>query len=170
MPATRRVEPLFYRPPRSARAHRAHQHWRFPIAESSNRSSAGTAILASAATIAGVLGIGAMWTVLNVQTGGAHGWAALVAALDAALLLRLAGVRPGWRRAAVGPLAVLATVAVVAFLTVATRVGFAMGLRPLESAERLGLGLVWTMVQGIASPWDAVAVLLALPLAWLLCR
>jgi len=136
----------------------------------SRRSSATSTVLGIIAATAGVLGLGALWTMLNVQTGSLNGWAALLAAVDAALLLRLAGMRGGWPRVAVGIGAVAATVALVAFLTAATRIGLAMGLRPWDSATRMGSGLAWAMAQSAASAWDVLALALSLLLAWWLCR
>ena len=140
-----------------------------PFGGSARNSLAGT-LLGIAAAAAGVLGLGALWTVLNIQTDAFNGWGALLAALDAALLLRLAGMRAGWPRSLVGIGAVAATVALVAFLTAATRLGFAMGLRPLESAARMDGGLAWTFAQSAASAWDVAAVAAALLLAWWFCR
>lgn len=132
--------------------------------------SAASTLIGLAAAAAGVLGVGALWTVMNVQGGGANGWGALVAAVDAALLLRLAGMRPGRMRASIGVAAVAATTALVAFLTAATRMGLAMGLRPLESASRMGPELAWTLAEASASQLDVIAVLVSLPIAWWICR
>lgn len=141
-----------------------------PPSHDPSGASAASTLIALAAAAAGVLGVGAMWTVMNVQVGGANGWGALVAAADAALLLRLAGMPAGRGRAAIGVGTVVATTALVAFLTAATRMGLAMGLQPLESAGRMGPGLAWTLAESSASHLDILVVLVSLPIAWWICR
>ena len=132
--------------------------------------SPSTLVIATGAAAAGVLGMAALWTILNVQTGWLNGWATLLAAVDAALLLRLAGMGPGRLRALLGTLATALTVLLVGFLTASTRVGFVMGLRPLESAERMSLDLAWLLLESAARPWDWAGVLAGLGLGWWLSR
>ena len=126
--------------------------------------------LVALALATGVLGIGAAWTLFNAYSGNDNGWVALVAAADAALLLRLAGMRAGAARALLGVTAVAATVLVAAWMGAALKVGAALGLRPMESAVRMGPELAWTLSGAGAAPLDTLAVLAALPLAWWWCR
>ncbi|MFN3843245.1 MAG: hypothetical protein ACK4RW_08255 [Rehaibacterium terrae] len=121
--------------------------------------------LATVATLAGILGIAAIWTGVAVVSGKPVGWMALVAAVDAVLLLRLAGTRPGWPRAGVAVAATAATVVLANWFIVATQLGLAMGLRPLPSALRLGPDLAWYLAVLANGGLDVAAILAALALA-----
>lgn len=121
--------------------------------------------LATVATLAGILGIAAIWTGVAVVSGKPVGAMALIAAVDAVLLLRLAGVRSGWPRAGVAVVATAATVVLANWFIVATQLGFAMGLRPLPSALRLGPDLAWHLAAQTNGGLDMAAILAALALA-----
>lgn len=121
--------------------------------------------LATVATLAGILGIAALWTAAAVLSGASVGWMALVAAIDAVALLRLAGVRPGWPRAGIAVAATVLTVALANWFIVATQLGFAMGLRPMESALKLGPDLAWQLASQTNDGLDLAAILAALVLA-----
>lgn len=121
--------------------------------------------LATVATLAGILGIAAIWTGVAVVSGKPAGWMALVAAVDAVLLLRLAGVRSGWPRAGMAMAATAATAVLANWFIVATQLGLAMGLRPLPSALRLGPDLAWQLTIQANGGLDLAAILAALALA-----
>ena len=61
-----------------------------------------------------------IWVLLALYLGRQSGWMALLAAVDAALLLRFAGVRPGGRRALVAALATVAMVLLVNWFIIAS--------------------------------------------------
>lgn len=109
-----------------------------------------------------------IWVLLALYLGRQSGWMALLAALDAAVLLRFAGVRPGSRRALVAALATVAMAVLANWFIIASQLGFVLGLLPWESALRLGLSHAWTLAQ-LANGTLDWACLLASPLlaAWL---
>jgi len=104
-----------------------------------------------------------IWVLLALYLGRQSGWMALLAALDAAVLLRFAGVRPGSRRALVAALATMAMAALANWFIIASQLGFVLGLLPWESALRLGFSHAWTLAQ-LANGTLDWACLLASPL------
>ncbi|QCO68253.1 hypothetical protein E4582_07655 [Luteimonas yindakuii] len=103
----------------------------------------------------GCAGFAAIWVLL---AGGfarpLHGLA-VVAALDAALLLRLVRMRPGVARALAGVALTSVIIVLAQWGVIAGQVGTMFGLLPWESALRLGPSLAWT-IAGLAL--DAVAL------------
>jgi len=77
--------------------------------------------------------------------GNAAGWMALVAAVDAVLLLRLFGFPGGRSAALLAATATLATFVLANWMIAATVVGRMMGLPMLASAQRLGIDHAWTL-------------------------
>jgi len=118
----------------------------------------------------GVLGMTAVWLAwyLGFRTPG--GWLALVAALDMALMLRLAAAPPGPARAALAMVGTAAAIALAYWMMAATQMGLLLGLTPLESSQRLGPVLAGELVRHATSGWDIAWAVLALPLAWRLAR
>ncbi len=120
---------------------------------------------ALALLLLGSCGFAAAWVLLAIARDGQHNWMALLAALDAALLLRLARMPAGWRRAAWG----VATTAVVIGLAnwgiAAAQMGKVMGLLPWDSALKLGPHHAWTLIQlandSADLAWLGAAVILA---------
>lgn len=122
--------------------------------------------LAGIATLAGILGIGAIWTVVVVASGQPAGWMAVVAAIDAVLMLRLAGTPAGRLRATFAVIATLLTAILAHWFIVATQLGRVMGLPPLLSAFKLGPDLATQLILQTTSPvdalWLAAAVVVAI--------
>ena len=85
-------------------------------------------------------------------------WMALLAALDAAWLLRLGGARPGTSRLFFGVGATALTVVLANWGIVAAHMAGMMGLGFGDSALRLGGSLAWTLSKLANTPAD---------LAWL---
>ena len=131
---------------------------------------AATLAMAAGASLAGILGSAAIWTVLNLQTGGLNGWVALGVALNAALMLRLAGLRRGLGSVVLGVGSTAAAATLVGFLTTAVQMGYAMGLKPFESAARMSAGLALALLETAVRPLDWVGLVAGLVLAWWLAR
>lgn len=116
----------------------------------------------------GSLGFAALWVLLALYLDRQLGWMALAGAADAALLLRLGGMRHGWARAAYAVAATATIVALANWGIAGGQIGSAMGLLPWQSLQKLGLSYAWTLAQlandGIDLVWTAAALLLA---AWL---
>jgi len=124
--------------------------------------------LAIALLLLGSLGFAALWVLLALYTDRQLGWMALPGAVDAALLLRLGGMRRSWARAACATVATAMIVVLANWGIAGAQIGTAMGLVPWESLQKLGLGYAWTLSQlansGIERAWTAAALVLA---AWL---
>lgn len=118
----------------------------------------------------GVLGMTAVWLAAYLHFRTPSGWLSLVAAVDIALMLRLAAAPAGRARAGLAVAGTLAAIALSAWMMVATQLGLLIGLTPLESAQRLGPVLFGEMLRHGTSGWDLAWALLALPLAWRLAR
>lgn len=116
----------------------------------------------------GGLGFAALWVLLALYMDRQLGWMALLAAVDAALLLRLAGMRRGWARAACAVVATAIIIVLANWGIAAAQIGAPMGLLPWESLRKLGPDHAWTLLQlangGAERAWAAAALLLA---AWL---
>ena len=98
----------------------------------------------------GSLCFAAIWIMLAVYQGKPCGWMAILAALDAAVMLRLGGMPRGSARMALAILATLAIIVLANWGTAATQIGFAMGLNPWDSALKLGADYAWTLA-GLAN-------------------
>lgn len=121
-------------------------------------------------TVLVALGMAALWGGVGLLRGGTCGWMALVAAFDAAVLLRLAGIRSGRQRAWVAVMITLAAVLAGAFTVAALRIGVAFGSPPHEALWRIEPSLAMTWWRLNLGPWDVVCLLASLPLSWRLGR
>lgn len=104
------------------------------------------------------LGIAAAWVLLALALGRQCSWMALVAAADAALVVRLARLRPGGRRALWGVLATVLAIGAANWGLVAAWLGRNLGLLPWESMLKLGPEFGWLLMRLSNGPAD---------LAWL---
>jgi len=127
-------------------------------------------LLPTLAWIAGVLGMVALWTAVSLSLRSPSGWLALVAALDLALLLRLAAMPPGRWRAAAAVAGTALAIVLGYWFHAAITMGLMLGLQPVESALRLGPVLAGELIRQGTSYWDLAWALIALPLAWKLAR
>ena len=118
----------------------------------------------------GILGMVAVWLAAYLHFRTPSGWLALVAALDIALMLRLAAAPAGRLRAVLAVAGTAAAIALGYWMMAATEMGLLLGLTPLESSQRLGPVLAGELVRHATSGWDIAWALLALPLAWRLAR
>lgn len=120
--------------------------------------------------VVAVAGASAIWLGVAVILRSNAGWMAVVVALDAALLLRLAGLRPGARRAIWAIAITLTTIVAAAFLVATARIGMDMGIRPAEAVSKMSLGLSWLWVQSNSGWPEALWVAVAVGVAWRLGR
>jgi hypothetical protein len=118
----------------------------------------------------GSTGIAAAWVLLAFARDQQYSWMAVVAAIDAALLLRLARMPRGWPRAGWGVAATALAIAIANWGIAAAQIGRLVGLSPWESAIRLGPSHAWTLVS-LANPAPQLAwLLLALVVAFVASR
>ena len=121
--------------------------------------------LALVMLLLGGLCFAVVWVMLSVYLGKPFGWMAVLGALDAAVMLRLGGMRRGMARVLLAVLATAAIIVLANWGTAATQIGFAMGLNPWDSALKLGMDYAWTL-SGLANQmadrlWMAVALVIA---------
>lgn len=111
-----------------------------------------------------------VWTLLAIYLEDQSSWMAVLGAIDSALLLRLGGMQPGSRRAALAVGATLGIILLFNWAMVATQIGMVMGLNPLDSALKLGMHHAHTLASLANSGTDLAWMGAALVLAWLLGR
>ncbi|WP_457021433.1 hypothetical protein [Luteimonas sp. A611] len=111
------------------------------------------------------LGVAAVWVLLSMRLDSQCSWMAVVAAADAALVVRLLRMRPGTLRMLLGVLATLVAILAANWLIVASWLGRHMGLLPWESMVKLGPGFGTLLVRLSNSPadlaWMAAALVVA---------
>ncbi|HEU4813322.1 MAG TPA: hypothetical protein VFS99_03750 [Xanthomonadaceae bacterium] len=118
----------------------------------------------------GVAVVTAAWILLATATGRQSSWMALLAAADAAFLLRVCGVAPGFRRVAWAVGATALTIVLANWGIIAAGIGRLVGVGPLDSAMKLGTGLAWTVAQLANGPVDVALLLASLVVAALAAR
>lgn len=122
--------------------------------------------LALAACAVAIVGVAAVWAGLSVIARSQCAWMGAVAALDAALLLRLASWPPGRSRVALALTVTVLTILAANFLVAAARIGVSMGLRPVEAVGRMSMELAALYAQSNTGWIEAAWYALALVLAW----
>lgn len=126
--------------------------------------------LGLAACAVAVFGIAALWAGASVLLGSSAAWFAIVAALDAVLLLRLANWPRGARGAAVTVAVTLLTIGVAQYFVATAKIGVVMGLRPFESLPLMSFDLAWLYAQNNTGAFEWGCYVVALVVAWLLSR
>lgn len=101
---------------------------------------------APALALIGSCGFAAAWILLAHALDRQCSWMAVLAALDAALLLRLGGVARGIARGVWGMVATVIAIVLANWGIAAAEFGQSVGLLPWDSALRLGLGHAWMLV------------------------
>ena len=120
---------------------------------------------ALALALAGSIGIAAAWVLVAQSTGRHCSWMAVVAAVDAALLLRMGGFRPGPARALTGMLATALAIALANWGIAATEVGRQLGLTPWTSLAKLGAEHGWLLLRMANDAVDLAWLMAALVVA-----
>ena len=118
----------------------------------------------------GSTGIAAAWVAASMLTASQCGWMAVIAALDAAFLLRLGGARPGHVRMALGVAATLLTIVMAQWGIVSANLSGMMGLPVLDTALRLGPSLAWTLASMANTTMDLAWLAIGLVLAAIASR
>ncbi len=121
--------------------------------------------LAPILLLVGSVGFAAAWILLAFARDRQCSWMAILAALDAAVLLRLSRMDRGWQRAALGVGSTVATIALANWGIAAAQMGRVMGLLPWESMTRLGPSFAWTLANLANPPVDLFWLALALVVA-----
>ena len=108
----------------------------------------------------GCSGLAAAWIVASLLTGSQCAWMAVLAALDAAWLLRLGGAAPGLPRMLAGIVATVLTIVLAHWGIVAAHLAGMLGMGFVDTALRLGPSLAWTLTM-IANHTADLALLAA---------
>lgn len=115
--------------------------------------------------LVGSLGIAAAWVLVAIASGRQASWVAVLAAIDAALLLRLGGMRRGWARAACGVLGTALAIAAANWGIVAGQVGRSMSVLPWDALFRIGPEFTWTLARlsndAVDLAWCGAALVVA---------
>ncbi len=106
------------------------------------------------------------WLLVALSTGTQAGWMAVLAALEAAWMLRLGAFRPGPARAAITMLATVLIAVAANWLIAAAYVGGPMGLTPWESALRMGPHFAWTLLSLANGLGELIWLSIGLLVAW----
>jgi hypothetical protein len=113
----------------------------------------------------GSLGAAAAWVLVAMALDAQSSWMALVAAADAALIVRLVRLRPGLSRASLGMLATLLAILAANWGIVAAWLGRHMGLLPWESMLKLGPEFAWLLMRLANTAGDLAWIAVALAAA-----
>lgn len=126
--------------------------------------------LALLACAVAVLGVAAVWAGASVLLRASTPWLAIVAALDAILLLRLANWPRGPSRTALAVGVTVATIVVAQYFVATAQIGVVMGLRPFESLPLMSGELAWLYAQHNTGPFEWVCYVIAALMAWAMSR
>lgn len=95
----------------------------------------------------GATGFAALWVLLALRLDSQCAWLAPLAAIDVALLQGLAQWPRSRARAVAAVLATAVVIALANYMIAAGQIGQDFGLRPLESALRMGAGYAGLLVR-----------------------
>jgi len=94
----------------------------------------------------GSAGVAAAWTLFALTLDRLCGWMAVVAAIDAALLLRLARVPASTLRLCLSVLGTLLTIVIANWWIAGAQLGQMVGLPPWDAINRMGGFHGWTLI------------------------
>lgn len=130
----------------------------------------GTWLLVVLSASVAVLGLAAVWAAVSLHFRSPCVWMLWVVVVDAALLLRLAGMPPGRTRWVSVALVSLLTVLAATALISAGQIGMGMGMPVQHALPALSPGLVALYLQSQLQWSDALWLLPAVWLGWRLGR
>ncbi len=121
--------------------------------------------LALGLLLLGCAGAAAAWALIALSLDKQSAWMAVVAALDAALLLRFVRLPAGAGRAALAVAGTLLAIALANWWIAGAQIGQQVGLLPWYSIPRMGWDHFWTLAT-LANPvaelaWYGVALAVA---------
>ena len=126
--------------------------------------------LALLACAVAVFGVAAVWAGASVLLRGSAAWFAIVAGLDAVLLLCLANWPRGAARVATAVGVTVLTIAVAQYFVATARIGVVMGLRPFESLPLMSGQLAWLYAQQNTGAFEWACYAIAVAVAWIFSR
>lgn len=122
--------------------------------------------LALAACVVAVFGVAAVWAGASALLRLPTPWMAIVAALDAVLLLRLASWPRGASRTLLAVAVTLATILVAQHFVATANIGVAMGLRPFEALPLMSMELAMLYARSNLGVADLACYAAAMAAAW----
>jgi hypothetical protein len=134
------------------------------------RSKSVSPWLVALACIVAVFGVAALWAGASLVLRSQVGWFAVVAALDAILILRLAGWPEGRQRVGLALAVTLATILIANAMIATAQIGNAMGLRLAEALPRMSVELAALHARSNTGAIELVFYLVAIAVAWRLGR
>ena len=139
-----------------------------PSAPSAQRTA--PSLLAILLLLAGCFGFAAAWVLVAFARDRQCSWMALLAALDAVFLLRLARMPAGATRSLLAVGGTLLTIVLANWGIAAAQIGRSMGLLPWESLGKLGPFYAWTLANLANPPVDLLWLAASLVLAAIAAR
>ncbi|APP79617.1 MULTISPECIES: hypothetical protein [Xanthomonas] len=110
------------------------------------------------------------WMLIALALGHQAGWMALLVALEVAWMLRLGTLRAGSVRIGITLVATVLVIVGANWGIASAQLGGSLGLDPWTSAQKMGAGLAWTLLQLANSGFDLACYLAALVLGWWAAR
>ncbi|MCC4618635.1 hypothetical protein LL965_00545 [Xanthomonas cassavae CFBP 4642] len=110
------------------------------------------------------------WLLIALALGNQAGWMAVPVALEAAWMLRLGTLRGGPLRIGLAVIATAMVIVCVNWGIASAQLGGPLGLDPWSSAQKMGPGLAWTLLQLANNGFDLLCYAAALIVAWWAAR
>ncbi len=110
------------------------------------------------------------WILVALASGHQAGWFAVLAALEAAWMLRLGSLASGSLRIVVAMVATVAVIVVANWGIASAQIGTVMGLDAWASAQKMGFGFAWTLTRLATSAFDLLCYAAALVVAYWAAR
>jgi hypothetical protein len=129
-----------------------------------------TAWPGAALALVGSAGVAAAWVAVAMLGASQCGWMAVIAALDAAWLLRLARVPSGSLRMTIGIGATVLAIVLAQWGIVSAHLSGMLGLSFTDTALRLGPALAWTLAGLANGPLDLAWIAIGLVVAAIASR
>ncbi|PPT75243.1 hypothetical protein XaplCFBP3122_14155 [Xanthomonas arboricola pv. populi] len=110
------------------------------------------------------------WMLIALALGNQAGWMAVLVALEIVWMLRLGTLGAGPLRTGVAVVATALIIVGANWGIASAHLGGALGLDPWTSAQKMGTGLAWTLLQLANNGFDLLCYAAALVLAWWAAR
>ncbi|WAT14375.1 hypothetical protein [Xanthomonas fragariae] len=110
------------------------------------------------------------WMLIALTLGNQAGWMAVLAALEIVWMLRLGTLAAGPLRIGVALGATALTIVGANWGIASAQLGGSLGLDLSTSAQKMGTGLAWTLLQLANTGFDLLCYAAALLLAWWAAR
>lgn len=128
-----------------------------------------------AAVLCGVLllasaGAAAIWTLVSLAVDRQLGWMAIVAAVDAAIVLRFMRMPRGIARMLLAAAGTLLAIVLANWWIAGGQMGALVGFPPWDAIPRLGAAHAWTLFGLANTPLDLAAYAVAVVAALLVAR